>query len=575
MKSVLRDRAVVALLAIFAVYFLLSCTRRDLRALTPCTVSGVVENIQVNTVDKIDLLVVIDDSGSMDVEQSSLGAGLPRLIRALTSGDLDQDSVQDFPPASDIHVAVVTTDMGTGGVFSASGSGCETQPDLGEDAIFQTTPGSNAPGTCASSFPSVLNFDGSVDDPDTFASEVECLVRRGTEGCGLEHQLEVALKAMTPSTSSLRFRGASQSSVTGHGDTLNDGFLREDALLVTLVVSDEEDCSVQTSEMNLFHPEQDNTEYPGPINLRCIDYPDALHPVERYVDGYLELKQNPDLFVFAAIVGVPTDLVADTSNINFDAILADSRMEAKPDALNPEIPATSCDVSGVGKAYPPRRIVQVAQSLEEEKGSNGIIQSICQSNYNGALDAIVEKIGSVLGGACLPRALSRNESGLVNCDVIETLPSGTSCSSLSGRALVSTKKVNGENRELCRVSQQPVLGGAAPTDAGWFYDDFTTDTDSRCGTEGQRIAYVDGASPITGTSVRLECLQPVQSDAVGIGTPCTPGGGSSSNPCSNVDLTCDSISNTCQQTCTSDADCDSGFRCSTNNYCVNPTCGQT
>ena len=121
---------------------------------------------------------------------------------------------------------------------------------------------------------------------------------------------------------------------------------------------------------------------------------------------------------------------------------------------------------------------------------------------------------------------------------------------------------------------------------GWYYDDFTTDTQDSCGMDGQRISYTTGDEPVTGTDVRLECLQPVQqlpgteATDITIGSSCATGCGS----VVGFELTCAPSTNTCQQECGNDADCSTrglaGWRCGDADgvdggpkICQNPTCG--
>src|SRR5689334_22770944 len=62
----------------------------------------------------VDVLFVIDDSGSMSEEQAALAAQFPRMVRILATGDVDEDGTPDFQPVTDLHVGVVTTNLGTG-----------------------------------------------------------------------------------------------------------------------------------------------------------------------------------------------------------------------------------------------------------------------------------------------------------------------------------------------------------------------------------------------------------------------------------------------------------------------------
>jgi len=183
----------------------------------------------------------------------------------------------------------------------------------------------------------------------------------------------------------------------------------------------------------------------------------------------------------------------------------------------------------------------------------------------------------------------------------------TNCDQLAdkGRSFLRTETdPSGVEHQVCEVEQQPIpdrAGGVAPTAPGWFYDDFTAPVDERCGDantangiQGQRISFTAGAEPKTGVTVRLECLQPVSSTepgVIGLGTPCAEDASicaTSSTP----NLFCNSVSNTCTQACSSDADCAGaglgGFVCGDSLaqqkcgepeaapgdcFCVNPTCG--
>src|SRR5688572_2442730 len=63
---------------------LAGCPNQELAPLTPCTVSGVSIEVPQTGVDKVDLLFMIDNSGSMAEEQKKLAAVLPDLVTVLT-----------------------------------------------------------------------------------------------------------------------------------------------------------------------------------------------------------------------------------------------------------------------------------------------------------------------------------------------------------------------------------------------------------------------------------------------------------------------------------------------------------
>lgn len=345
----------------------------------------------VKRIDAVDILLVIDSSGSIAQEADALKAELPRMINAVVTGS-DEDTV--FPPASSVHVAVVTSDMGAAVVASNMGApedrgGCE---GLGDDGTF-LRPG-EVGVTCEVDYPGYLAYEGGKA-PLATVNTVSCVPLTDIYGCGFEHQLEAGLKALWPaSNDDVEFRVG-----TGHGDGINAGFLRPDSLLVVVVVTDEDDCSAE--DPGIFSSDPNDPVALQPINLRCALNPDALYPVERYVDGLKALRPNNDNVIFATIAGVPEHLLSDGASAAFasseerqafyETVLADPRMQQVVDIDNREAVMTgsenlipSCE-SANAQAYPPRRLVETARGF----GENGLLGSICADNYGGMTGAII------------------------------------------------------------------------------------------------------------------------------------------------------------------------------------------
>jgi len=381
-------------------------------------------------------------------EQVKLRNELPRLVTVLTTGDLNaEDGIivgRDFSPATDLHLAVVSADMGLPGILQNPDPTGDCVIGLGDDGLFQHAPNpSGDPAlTCASSYPIFLSHNYG-EDVGALANDFACIATLGRHGCGFEFQLESALKALWPSKPlnllppqaalGITFHGGSP----GHGDAEHVDFLRGTpyhtsepftaSMLVIVVLTDEDDCSAGAQgNLDLFeHP---NTAPPEiadqPLNLRC--YYDGLlpadqqnrYPIDRYLAGYRTLRPGfGDLVVFAAIAGVPPYILEETYDLDgdeyldsaerdtyYDAILADPTMQEtiRGDGQNLEY---SCVVSNPGydpglppdpvdnpeyftRAYPPRRIVQVARGF----GPNGIVRSICQEDFSDATDAIIRAI---------------------------------------------------------------------------------------------------------------------------------------------------------------------------------------
>jgi hypothetical protein len=344
----------------------------------------------------VDLLFVVDNSGSMAEEQANLIAELPRLVRVLATGDVNGDGAADFMPPESLHVGFVSTDMGAGpsrGVPTCAAG-------LGDDGILRSRSRvTTAP--CMATYPSGVFEFARTDDASAFAATLGCVADLGTGGCGFEQQLEAGLKAVTPSAARPwtapgyeppRFSDGSGVTdvLPGHGESANAGFLRPDSLFGVVFVTDEEDCSV--IDYGLF--ETGNPRYMSvPLNLRCNTFGDpamgVVHPVQRYIDGFLGLRRAPANLVFSAIVGIPPETEAAAAAGDFATVLSNPNMIPRPNAMGTNLEPSCSSANGV--AYPPIRLVQVAAGLRFE-GANVTVSSICTSSFASAIDGIVARL---------------------------------------------------------------------------------------------------------------------------------------------------------------------------------------
>ena len=357
-------------------------------------------------IDAVDILLVIDDSNSVVGKANELKAQLPRMLKAITTG---RDGDVSFPPARSVHVAVTTSDMGTGSEENAFTT-CSAE---GRDGMF-VRPG-EVGLTCDVSYPGYLVYEGGPA-PVSVVESVGCVPLVFTDvdangaprsGCGFEQPLEAALKSVWPDDDdSLEFLNGH-----GHGSAANAGFLRDNSLLVVIVVTDEDDCS--TIEPGIFSPANRGGPYAEqPINLRCFLNPDKLLATSRYTDALKKLRPHNDNVIFAAIGGVPPELVADEFRARYDFdkpaqadqyfadVLAASGMQEQVDPEftgGTEILKPSCNVALEGlaqRATPPRRLVQVARGF----GAQGVLGSICAPDFGATTGTIIRALGEKLGG---------------------------------------------------------------------------------------------------------------------------------------------------------------------------------
>jgi len=352
----------------------------------------------------VDMLFVVDNSSSMTEEQTSLAEELPRMMRKLTTGDHDEDGTPEYEGIRDLHLGVVSTNLG--GV--ANVPGCTSDGDSGK-LLHAPTP--TMPG-CEGDYPTFLTYVDGQHDPEQVAADFACLAQVGIAGCGFEQPLESALQALWPSADPvIRFVSTTTEASLGRGDRENAGFLRNDptgepATLAIVLVTDEDDCSAfdpglwQTTGL----PAEDPRAMQA-LNLRCHYNPQSLYDLDRYAVGYRALHGWTGARVlFAAIVGVPVDLVDQIAlaevdwndeaqrEAHYEKILSDERMqempvdtsgaEAGPDNLEP-----SC-MTEHGTAYPPRRIVSLARKF----GPNSLVQSICGDNLGPPIEIIIRRV---------------------------------------------------------------------------------------------------------------------------------------------------------------------------------------
>jgi hypothetical protein len=393
-------------------------------------------------IDKIDLLLMVDNSNSMAGEQASLKNAFPGLIEALTSGRRFPGDPTPFPAIRDLHVDVVSSDMGIPGVELPP----SCSADGGDDGRLQN---SSVGENCDGNVPLWLSFSDSAPnspgDVTKFANDLRCTASLGTGGCGFEQQLESPLKALWPKGRLLdvsgaeipnpfRFISTTEQGTWGRGDLPiaeggNLGFLRpatdlSPSLLVVVAVTDEDDCSVKATD----HLRPNNQLPEGSplraedINLRCFNHKEFLFDLrDRYYTAFRALRTGmEDRVMFAAIAGVPADLVSSEAlaEVDFDstdpasrqafysAVLADERMQDRVDPAT--MPGsgqgnltTSCarfvdNEPAPSSAFPPRRIVQLAQLFDQ----NSTIQSICQDDFTVPTQGIVNMIARRLARTC-------------------------------------------------------------------------------------------------------------------------------------------------------------------------------
>jgi len=203
--------------------------------------------------DKMDILFVIDNSGSMAEEQDALAAAFPQFVSVIESYVTSTGNHLDY------HVGVTTTDHGDG-LFPGD-----------DGALINVSKLTSA----ACPFPGGRRFlqRGDANVPNAFS----CAAKLGTDGSGFEMPLQSAKLALVDR-------------MTGSPAT-NAGFLREDALLAIVLVTDENDCSTVSA--------------PGFLSSPATYCAGSLEPVASYVAAFDTVKGGERARWATAIIAIP------------------------------------------------------------------------------------------------------------------------------------------------------------------------------------------------------------------------------------------------------------------------------
>jgi hypothetical protein len=318
-------------------------TGEKLDASVDPTLSGC-GNADLGCTDQIDLLFVIDNSGTMGEEQINLAANFPLLIEKLENLE---DSA-GMPVMPDVQILVTTTDFGNPlctafqppGYEPAKGeptvTGCNERLDdftgLGSNPVMKPEACTNlCPTDVVPTDPYIafspegdniaddvmpvdLNGDGSLESP--VAQALACVGPQGINGCGYEAPLETMLQALNPNAD--------------WNEPGNKPFLREGAILAIAVVTDEVECSVkdytimEDAAYQETNPDNSNKQATsalcwnagvscnGPdamgVYSDCTSLDDGkLQPLSRYTDylvDELRTKEGKEV-IMLGILGVP------------------------------------------------------------------------------------------------------------------------------------------------------------------------------------------------------------------------------------------------------------------------------
>ncbi len=325
----------------------------------------------------LDILFVIDDSPSMEDKQLALAAAFPQMIDVL--GQLDGG-------LPDLHIGVVTSDMGTSAVSgignpigTAGMGGCW---DSGLGGSLQMTPAMTEAFLSDVAAPDGTrsrNYSGELRDAFSDLAQV------GATGCGFEQHLSALEHALV--------------------NPSNVGFLRPEANLAVVFLADEDDCSAAS-------PTLFAQEAPGLGSLqsfRCFRHgvrcaqsattvgaktgclPDVDSELVRdpaeVVQALLAAKSDPRMIMVAGVVGDPS------------AVAVEMRRPPGGGADEAAL-AHACSFVGPDGASVADPAVRLASFLDAFPGQS-TLTNVCGGDLTNPLNVIGLAAKKLMGDPCV------------------------------------------------------------------------------------------------------------------------------------------------------------------------------
>lgn len=460
----------------------------------------------------VDILFVVDNSGSMGGEQGTLARSFAAFVDVLESQQV----------GANYRIGVTTT-AGDGLLRAIScrerlndflfewtfGTLDERQRGCLDHCDYETIPLAN---------PWIEKSEGTTNLPPgvDIAGAFQCIGPPGINGPGFERPLEGMYQLVTQDYSA---------------------FLRADALLAVIFLTDEADCSASQSNLDWLQfdgapfwssPDGSSSGSCWNAGVTCIggpgtyddcfaedkgfdgfptDDPEAavLYPRERYIDLLTDLaitrqaQGGQGQVLLSAILGVPLDYPETGVIVYQDSEFEDFTLEY---GIGP-----ACN-RGLETINDPPGIpdVRLRNVVESFAGGDPTVFSICSDDYSVALESIAGAIGEISERACVIGCvadLSPKKGLQPSCTLLEQFPPELG----EPDRLVEPCKIGddtwdfpGPNVDTCyRVLDDPDASTERKV------DDMTT----HCSTQGFNLELLverrEGVPVPSGTSIQVDC----------------------------------------------------------------------
>jgi hypothetical protein len=426
--------------------------------------SEIEDQLQLTVNKDVDILFVIDNSGSMGEEQAILAQNFGSFIEVLEAPDVE----------ANYRIGVTTSDNGNpwcpvGATTPEAGqlvlSSCKSRindflfnngmvnvQDLAcnnictlTEAELAITPTSTDFDTAEVERPWLENIEGKKNIPESTSTvdAFRCFGPQGINGCGFESQLESMYLSLKRAE---------------NVDEAEYGFLRAQAILAIVFVTDEVDCSYNKNFAEIFEQDGNKVFWSDPAasfptsavcwnagvdctgdpsnyescepvnkdtdgNIGVDDSEAVLHPMSRYnglLDG-LELQKKEFNATQEIIVGLIGG-VDNNGETHYGSVAA-----TDPDYENSFGIGPGCTAPPPqGQTDPVTAVPPVRIKALVNRYSEGNMFSICEDNYAPALEEIAARIRDQITPACYTKCVKDTDTSTVvvdpECTVEEERP---------------------------------------------------------------------------------------------------------------------------------------------------------
>jgi len=227
----------------------------------------------IEIADKLDVLLVVDNTQTSSFARQSLAATIPYLLDRLVHprcvnglgdvkpdppnpGDPCPEGRRDFAPLTDIHLGVISTSLGGHGADTCSPASSAWKPEqndrahlLDRNADGGTVPTYNGDGYLVWDPAQQQTPPGDADLDALTAKLMGIIDGVGEDGCGFEAPLEAVYRFLVDPDPYNDIAIADDAAVPVGTDlallSQRQAFLRPDSAVLVILLSDENDCSTR------------------------------------------------------------------------------------------------------------------------------------------------------------------------------------------------------------------------------------------------------------------------------------------------------------------------------------------